>query len=91
MIMEVMTGEEVSRAAVKRIVELTVVLSAAGMTVAEATEGGMDAEAVDRGKVACRASTLPLSSTLVSDSEGEAEDGARDGEVVGEGVGKVTA
>ena len=61
------------------------------VTVTEAAAGGEDAEALDTDWVACRAFTLPLSSTLVSDSEGEAEDVARDGELAGEGVGKAVA
>jgi hypothetical protein len=51
--------------------------------------GGVDVEALNRGLVACKTSTALLSSPLVTDSEGETEEGVGgDGELDGEGMGE---
>jgi hypothetical protein len=66
--------------AVEVMAEMMAVLSIGlRLTVRESAVGGEDAVALDRDWVACWTSTLPLSSTLVSDSEGEGEDVREDG------------
>jgi hypothetical protein len=71
--------EEMAEAAAETTVEesvevLAVVSPGLELARAESAVGGGDAEALNKGWVACRASPLPSSSARVSESEGEEEE-----------------
>jgi hypothetical protein len=67
-------AEAAAKASVEETVEVVAVVSPGlELARAESTMGGGDAEALNKGWVACRASPLPSSSARVSESEGEEE------------------